>query len=382
MGKAVRSLFRTLLRLSLKFDQNPAAKLLFYRKTVVVQDVDAAIATSSTSAAIYYRDAILPLLFKDDQAAKLFHPRNQGRVNMYRLVRQEFRKQYGIYADTDRVDAAFAAVRKLSSLWKCYSSSVAVVGRSQQEASCAIPLLNKSTDLVDITETASLLPGILMIAHPMIQGPLKRAVILLLEHNTTGSYGVVINRPLNHTLASAVKNLPLQILDGFGKNSVSFGGMVRRLQYLHDCPQVAGLAVPLCRGPFYAGGKITEATRLVKENPALAASFHFFVGCCTWDAEELAQELKNGYWLPVHTQADDIVAMARKGRAVAGEVGGLRMQQQRGGRGAEAIAPSHSGGHIDLWSFLISRLGNSYRGALSLPTWIDASAVESLDTHT
>jgi len=302
---------------------------------------------------------------------------------MYRLVRQEFRKQYSIYADTDRVDAAFAAVRKLSSLWKCYSS-VALVGGSQQEASCAIPLRNQSTEPVDITETNSLLPGILMVAHPMIQGPLKRAVILLLEHNTTGSYGVVINRPLNHTLASAVKNLPPQILDGFGKNSVSFGGMVRRLQYLHDCPQVAGLAVPLCRGPFYAGGKIAEATKLVKENPALAASFHFFVGCCTWDAEELAQELKTGYWLPVHTQADDIVGMAR-GRAVASEVGGLRtqqqQQQQRRGKGDEAISPTPVG-DVDLWSFLISRLGNSYRGALSLPTWIDASAVESLDTPT
>lgn len=376
MGKAVRSLFRTLLRLSLKFDQNPAAKLLFYRKAVVSQDGDDTIAAASTSARVYYRDVILPLLFKDDKAAKLFHPRNLCRMSMYRLVRQEFRKQRNLYTDTDRVDAAFIVVRKLSSLWKCFTSIAMVTqDAGAQEASRGISQRKQSTEPVDVTETASLLPGILMVAHPMIQGPLKRAVILLLEHNTTGSYGVVINRPLNHTLASAVKNLPLHILDGFGKSTVSFGGMIRRLQYLHDCPQVAGLAVPLCRGPFYAGGKISVATRLVKENPALAANFHFFVGCCTWDAEDLSEEMKTGYWLPVHTEADEIVGMVRKGRAFASTVGGSRVQQT--GRSVnEAIA----GGDIDLWTFLISRLGgNSHRTALSLPKWIDASAVESLD---
>ena len=61
------------------------------------------------------------------------------------------------------------------------------------------------------------------------------ACILILEHGTTnGSYGIAVNKPSEHSLGTAVKNLPSE-LDMFASNPVSFGGMIRRLQCMYAC---------------------------------------------------------------------------------------------------------------------------------------------------
>jgi putative AlgH/UPF0301 family transcriptional regulator len=72
-------------------------------------------------------------------------------------------------------------------------------------------------------------------------------VILLLEHNEQGSYGVVINRMTDHTLETAVKNLPAGLIKSFQKNDVFFGGMVRRVLYLHDQSNCDGNLIPFCK---------------------------------------------------------------------------------------------------------------------------------------
>lgn len=375
--KAVRQLFRALLRLGLRFDRNPAAKLLFYRKsTPAAQDVLAHQQQETRASASYYSNALVPMLFKqEDQleeqhdVAKLFHPRNQGTVNLYKLVRREFRKPCDSVLETDRIDAAFIAVRKLSSLWTSFLAMNVVGGSKdkmpQQKGSphdvCALlpKTDNAQGTAIDITETSSLLPGIIIVAHPMVQGPLKRAVILVLEHNTEGSYGVVLNKPVaGHSLDTAVANLSTQILSCFGKQKVFFGGMMRRLNFLHRFPSVAGSPIPLCRQPFFAGGNITDAIKIVGDNPSLVRNFHFFVGCCTWDANELEREFATGYWLPVHTHADEIV----------------NLSTNNGGNNA---LPGQAA-DVDLWRYLVSRMGNNYKTSLLLPSWIDAGAVESL----
>ena len=449
-SKTERSLFRSLLRLAVKYDSQPAAKLLFYRKTLA-QGADADLDLNATT---YYTREVIPLLFEEHTfraRAKLLHPKLALAAHLASIVRREFRESREQYNLASRIDAAFTAVRKLSSLWKCFismqssaesaeeigtlhltdrrggppgwvrstsSSSAAATTKSSTTSDSSYtnssPLLKKlAGQKLTVSETNSLLPGIILVSHPMIQGPLKRAVILLLEHNTTGSYGVVINRPTSHTLSSSVKNLPSHILDRFGSNRVGFGGMVRRLQYLHKFPSVAGTVIPLCVGPFFSGGKIADATALVSADSGLKNDFHFFVGCCTWDAHELVHELETGYWLPIHSQADQIISMVSKYRnqarafptTTAGgnsiiertekdSPGGAGDGQSRKSRQAVAdsvannldttIGKMLSGDSVidddvDLWGFLLSRMGNLYQPCLCLAPWVDASNVESLD---
>ena len=442
-SKTERSLFRSLLRLAVKFDSQPAAKLLFYRKTLA----PGADADLDLNATTYYTREVIPLLFEEHTfrtKSKLLHPKLALAAHLASIVRREFRESRDQYNLASRIDAAFTAVRKLSSLWKCFTSmqSSAVEelgtlrltsagppgwGRSTSLPSAAAtskstitpdssytnssPLLKKlAGQKLTVSETSSLLPGIILVSHPMIQGPLKRAVILLLEHNTSGSYGVVINRPTSHTLASAVKNLPSHILEQFGSNRVGFGGMVRRLQYLHKFPAVAGTVIPLCEGPFFSGGKIADATALVSADSGLKNDFHFFVGCCTWDAHELVHELETGYWLPIHSQADKLISLVKyRNQQPSPSIGtgdsiiertvdslALARGDGQSRNSQQAVADSVANNldttieqllsgdalvrdDVELWGFLLSRMGNLYQPCLSLAPWVDASNVESLD---
>ena len=151
-------------------------------------------------------------------------------------------------------------------------------------------------------------------------------------------------------------NLPDNVLNVFGNNSVAFGGMVRRLTYLHDVPQVGGISIPTCKKPLFAGGEIAKAMMFVKEarNAAKAAAaaaavpsanddegvtddevrispegsangytatetvievdaaerFRFFVGCCLWEGGNLEKELASGYWIPTHSEPDVVLELA------------------------------------------------------------------------
>ena len=388
-----RSLYRSLLRLALKFDKNPAAKLLFYRRSLSPAPEEAAATAKS-----FYLEEIVPQVFVERTQAKLFHPKSQRDVSLSQIVRNEFRRgEFSRCPPSERIDAAFLAIRKLSSLWRYYSTmETAPRDRSSKRERA------QSGPEIAVTETSTLLPGTILVSHPMIQGPLKRAVILLLEHTTAGSYGVVINRPTDHTIKTSVRGLPSDIFDAFATSSVGFGGMVRRLQYLHKYPSLSGSPIPLCKSPFFAGGNIGEAVKMVKSNPSSLEGFRFYVGCCTWDAQELSNELETGYWLPLHGHADEIVALANSGDSTSTLEGSERKHGKSKRKGKSTTQGSESGGsamikgldgslsieevladssrtRFDLWSYLVGRLGNPYRPALALAPWVDASSVESLD---
>ena len=206
-------------------------------------------------ASRYYHNILVRRLYKNQDEAKLISPRHYNNVSLRRIVQEEFRRgnvimdehtpypsssfsdtqseaqqahvfkggdgKEGVVEITDRIDAAFTVLRKLSVIWKSFDSMYFV----QQEAlnttdDTTTPAnddptknmhdsnIGKGTDL-NVTESLALLPGILLAAHPMVKGPLHRSVILLLEHNTQGTYGIVLNRPTYHKLGDTVKNLPV-----------------------------------------------------------------------------------------------------------------------------------------------------------------------------
>jgi putative AlgH/UPF0301 family transcriptional regulator len=327
-NRVTRSLYRSLIKIARNFDNAPAAKTLLYRTDLYNMN--------KTPAANYYTN-ILGKLFEKDSF--LLKPKDDN-ISFVELIREESRAINPEVSSSDRLDAGFAAMRKLSSLWGIYNDN-----EDDDELDCdeIVPeiILNS-----DVTLSTSLASGVLLLAHPMLQGPLHRSVILLLEHNSKGSYGVVINNMTGHSVKSSIKNLPENIINTFGYNSVAFGGMVRRLTYLHDVPQVGGISIPTCKRPLFAGGEVSKALAFVKEekakekaaavaaindplnpdtvdntsgesdretmktvNPA-AERFRFFVGCCLWEGGNLEKELKSGYWIPTHSEPDTVLDLA------------------------------------------------------------------------
>ncbi len=389
MERVHRRLYRALLRQATQFDEYPAVKLLLYRKHTLLRTRH----HKANEAARYYQLVLLRQLFPED-GRRLLEPEICHNLKLKDIVRAEYRKDRSqpsvsslpgmgdnsaanipslvpqvssratdsdsddwndeddatddavlraraeaeaeadlnaVYTTNARVDAGFACLRNLSSVWSTYKASVSEMQRQQyQQQKLVQPTTSKArsrgrssrsatnaseTDArVDRTTdqdyeapvqvTNTLEPGMLLLAHPLVKGPLSRSVILLLEHSEAhGSYGIVINAPTEHTLKNSVVNLPADLLDAFGNCSVSFGGMVRRLQYVHDIPDLGAadpegsvpdaqtsdnltanvhtsFEIPFCERPMYCGGSVTAALQAVKKDPTLISRFRFFAGKC------------------------------------------------------------------------------------------------------
>ncbi|CAM9560244.1 unnamed protein product, partial [Ectocarpus fasciculatus] len=161
-------------------------------------------------------------------------------------------------------------------------------------------------------------PGVVLAAHPLVHGPLSRAVILVLQHGKEGSYGVVINHRSHLKLSDVIKNLPANMLHIFSSNHTHYGGPVKRLQCIHKFPQFSGTKIMgstdnECQ--LFCGG-ITEdnLNSLSAETSASDADksdlsrdhFHFFTGCCTWNAGELNDQITEGFWMPMVLAPEDV----------------------------------------------------------------------------
>eukprot|EP00798_Chlamydomonas_sp_ICE-L_P002405 gene2405-8715_t len=87
------------------------------------------------------------------------------------------------------------------------------------------------------TEWAHSIPvpekGAVLVSHPMMFGAnqtyFNKAVILLLDHDEGGSYGVILNRPSKYTLSEVVMTEPLP---GFERSKLWIGGDVGNNQLL------------------------------------------------------------------------------------------------------------------------------------------------------
>ena len=322
-NRVARSLYRSLLKIARNFEETPACKVLLYRTDLYN--------TNKSAAAKYYTNVLSDLFEKDSY---LYQPKG-GSKSLVEIIRVESRTVSDKISNAERLDAGFAALRKLSSLWSIYNTQ-----ESDDEGDSNNPGDEEHFSALEseVSLAPALSSGVLLLAHPMLQGPLHRSVILLLEHNSKGSYGVVINHRTGHSIRSSVKNLPENILETFGHRSVAFGGMVRRLTYLHDVPQVGGISIPTCKQPLYAGGEILKALTFVKEARAAAIAtsasnadsdnvsssdcyedslendpterFTFFVGCCLWEGGNLEKELASGYWIPTYSRPDIVLDLA------------------------------------------------------------------------
>ncbi len=134
--------------------------------------------------------------------------------------------------------------------------------------------------------------GRLLVSGPYLPDPyFRRTVVLLCEHNPEGSFGFVLNRPMDIAVNDLVQNMPpLQ-----GK--VSIGGPVQSddLFYLHTLgPHVQG-SVALVDG-VYMGGDYDQLRAMLTTDPRLARHVRFFVGYSGWGEQQLDRELQERAW--------------------------------------------------------------------------------------
>lgn len=146
-------------------------------------------------------------------------------------------------------------------------------------------------------------PGAILVAQPPMADPnFRRTVVLLCEHTTEGSFGLVLNRPTGLALSqAAAEPLPFDA-------DLWLGGPVQpdTLHYLHPYGDLDG-SLPVHDGVFW-GGSFEELRAGVEGGWLHAERVRFFVGYSGWGGGQLDAEVDEGTWIVLDGTPDLVFA--------------------------------------------------------------------------
>lgn len=149
-------------------------------------------------------------------------------------------------------------------------------------------------------------PGTLLVAPPSLLEPnFRRSVVLLCDHNAEGSFGLVINRPLDAALSD--------VIDGFDEYDgiLSLGGPVQTdtLHYLHRHPLEISDAIPVLDGVLW-GGRFESIRDLIHSADSSPRTLRFFLGYAGWGSGQLEAEVDQGGWVITEARSNDVFSEA------------------------------------------------------------------------
>ena len=135
--------------------------------------------------------------------------------------------------------------------------------------------------------------GTLLISEPFLKDYyFRRSVILLAEHDENGSFGLIINKPVNIKLNEVIKDFPT-----FDSN-LSIGGPVKTdsLFILHTLGSKIENSSKIMQG-LYWGGNIDTIKSMIEDKKINNDDIRFYIGYSGWDADQLTKELKENSWV-------------------------------------------------------------------------------------
>jgi putative transcriptional regulator len=157
-----------------------------------------------------------------------------------------------------------------------------------------------------------------LIAMPkMADGNFARTLTYIAEHNAQGALGVIVNRPIDMTLASLLERIevPLQAED-LALHPVYFGGPVQTDR---------GFVLHRPAGDWHATLRVNDEVGLTSSKDILEAvgalgqpeEFLVTLGYAGWAAGQLEQELADNAWLTVPADMSIVFSLPPEERLAA-----------------------------------------------------------------
>jgi len=135
--------------------------------------------------------------------------------------------------------------------------------------------------------------GKILISEPLLaDNYFKRSVVLLAEHNEEGSFGIIMNKPINNKFNDIVSDFP-----DFG-GQLFLGGPVSNssLFFIHTLGNLVENSMEIMDG-LYWGGDIESIRELMILKKVDLNQIRFCVGYSGWGSKQLEEELKKNSWL-------------------------------------------------------------------------------------
>lgn len=135
--------------------------------------------------------------------------------------------------------------------------------------------------------------GNLLVAEPSIIGDLSfnRSVVLLADHNTEGSVGFILNKPLRYTIHDLIPEINANF-------KIYNGGPVEQdnLYFIHNIPELIPDSIEISSG-IYWGGDFEYTKNLINQGKVKKNNIRFFLGYTGWDSHQLEDELEENSWI-------------------------------------------------------------------------------------
>ena len=182
--------------------------------------------------------------------------------------------------------------------------------------------MDTNADIFKI-ETNHVVPsrGKVLISEPFLYDEMfGRSVILLVDHSTDGTMGLVLNKPLPLSLNDVLKEFK-----DISNIPIYKGGPLSSdtLFYLHTLKDVED-SLQIGKG-VYLNGDFDAIRRYILQGNDIDGKIRFFLGYSGWEHDQLCQEIEENTWLIGSTSIASL--MNEKGSAelwknVLGQLGG------------------------------------------------------------
>ncbi len=135
--------------------------------------------------------------------------------------------------------------------------------------------------------------GNLLIAEPTGLSDLNfnRSVILLAEHNESGSVGFILNKKLKYSSKDLIPDLKY-------KFPIYNGGPVEieNLYFIHNQPKLIPNSLKITK-EIYWGGDFNTVLELINSYKIKLGEIKFFLGYSGWDKNQLENEITISSWI-------------------------------------------------------------------------------------
>jgi putative transcriptional regulator len=146
-------------------------------------------------------------------------------------------------------------------------------------------------------------PGRILISEPLLQDfYFRRSVVLLADHSDEGTFGLILNKPVDVRFNDVIKGFP-----NF-KASLYLGGPVQtsNLYFIHTLGDRIEGSLKVLEG-LYWGGDIEQVKEMMTLNQLTPQNIRFFIGYAGWVSKQLDQELDENSWVVSSASSEQLI---------------------------------------------------------------------------
>lgn len=144
--------------------------------------------------------------------------------------------------------------------------------------------------------------GIILISEPSLKDfYFRQAVVLLAEHNEEGTFGVIVNKPIEVRLDEVITGF-----SGF-EYQVYLGGPVKTdsIFFIHTLPFI-GNSLRIMDGLFW-GGDLETVRDLMESGELREDQIRFFLGYSGWHPKQLDREISEKSWVLSQASVTEVI---------------------------------------------------------------------------